>query len=56
MSDPKKVYLGDSVYAMLTGHSVVLTTENGSVISNTIVLEIGILDTLIALVNEQGVG
>lgn len=36
---PKKVYLGDSVYAEFDGFGIKLTTENGLGPSNTIVLE-----------------
>ena len=34
-----KVYLGDAVYAAFKGYSVILTTENGFEILNTIFLE-----------------
>lgn len=40
MSDVKKLYLGDGVYADVDEHGqVVLTTENGITVTNTIVLE-----------------
>jgi hypothetical protein len=34
-----KIYLGDGVYADYDGFGVVLTTENGIRVTNTIVLE-----------------
>lgn len=34
-----KVYLGDGVYVYFDGYSIVLTTEDGVHITNTIVLE-----------------
>lgn len=34
-----KVYIGDSVYAELNPHELILTTENGVSISNRIVIE-----------------
>ena len=39
MSQIKKVYLGDAVYAEIDGYNIVLTTENGIEITNTIYLE-----------------
>lgn len=41
-----KEYLGDSVYAEFDGFAIVLTTENGRVASNTIVLEPQVVDAL----------
>lgn len=35
----RKVYLGDGVYVYHDGYSLVLTTENGIRVTNTIVLE-----------------
>ena len=43
----KKVYLGDGAYAEFDGYAVVLTTENGIAVTNTVVLE---PEALIALV------
>lgn len=34
-----KTYLGDGVYADFDGYGIVLTTENGISVTNTIVLE-----------------
>lgn len=45
MSD-KKVYLGDAVYAHYDGYHVVLTTEDGIVVSNTIYLEPSVIEAL----------
>jgi hypothetical protein len=38
-----KQYLGDSVYADWDGYHVVLTTENGMEVSNTICLDVSVL-------------
>ena len=35
----KRIYLGDGVYAMFDGLSIVLTTENGYRTTNTVVLD-----------------
>lgn len=45
---PKKVYLGDSVYATFDGYHIVLTTENGLPYdpSNTIALDPRVCDAL----------
>ena len=45
-SDDDKVYLGDGVYAHFESLNVVLTTENGIVVTNRIVLEPDVLDVL----------
>lgn len=39
MIQPTKDYLGDGVYARFDGHDLVLTTEDGVSVHNTIVLE-----------------
>jgi hypothetical protein len=44
--EPRKVYLGDSVYASFDGWYVTLTTENGYGPSNTIHLEPEVLEAL----------
>lgn len=52
MSEPKKIYLGDSVYAEVTGWgAVILTTENGLPTdpSNEIILERETLTRLLQL-------
>jgi hypothetical protein len=46
-----KLYLGDSVYADYDGYHVVLTTENGLEVSNTILLEPQVMDELIRFYN-----
>jgi hypothetical protein len=35
----KRTYLGDGVYALFDGLSIVLTTENGVSVTNTVVLD-----------------
>ena len=39
MADGKRVYLGDGVYAQYKGENLVLTTDNGVTVTNTIILE-----------------
>jgi hypothetical protein len=48
MSDSKKEYLGDSVYAQFDGYHIILTTENGlpGDPSNRIALEPKVIDSL----------
>lgn len=46
----RKVYVGDGVYAEFTSYELILTTENGIEVTNTIVLEPSVLDSLIRLV------
>jgi len=43
----KKIYLGDGVYANFDGYHVVLTTENGIEITNTIYLDPDALSSLL---------
>lgn len=50
----KKTYLGDSVYASCDNFSIILTTENDSAPSNTIVLEPEIVQELFLYAKEQG--
>lgn len=38
-ASPLKAYLGDGVYADFNGFAIVLTTENGVAVQNTITLE-----------------
>lgn len=47
-----KNYLGDSVYAEFDGYDVILTTENGVQISNTIVLEPNIIHALVEFISR----
>lgn len=47
-----KRYLGDSVYADFNGFHIVLTTENGVEISNTIFLELEVFEELKRFVND----
>jgi hypothetical protein len=42
-----KCYLGDGVFAALEPCGVVLTTENGLRVTNTIVLEAGVYEALV---------
>ncbi len=47
---PKKVYLGDGVYAAWDGQNLILTTENGIADTNTIVLEPSVIVALQAYI------
>jgi hypothetical protein len=52
-----KTYLGDGVYADFDGFAVVLTTENGMEVTNTIVLEpdvIWALDQFVQKLRGEG--
>ena len=42
----KKVYLGDGVYAEYDGYHIVLTTEDGVKVTNTIYLDLAVWDKL----------
>lgn len=42
-----KIYIGDGVYALFDGLDIVLTTENGVDVTNTIVLEPSVLKALV---------
>lgn len=46
----KKVYLGDGAYAEFDGYALVLTTENGISVTNTIVLEPEVYGELVRFV------
>ena len=46
----KKVYLGDGAYAEFDGYALVLTTENGISVTNTIVLEPEVYGALVRFV------
>ena len=51
-----KVYIGDGVYAMRAPHGdVVLTTEDGYRATNTIVLEPGVIESLLVALRRWGV-
>lgn len=52
MSSPKE-YLGDGVYAVFDGHAIVLTTENGVCITNTIYVEPQVLEALLAWIERR---
>lgn len=39
MAEKLKTYLGDGAYAEFDGYSIILTTENGILVQNTVVLE-----------------
>jgi hypothetical protein len=47
-----KVYIGDGVYADYDGFAIILTTENGISISNTIVLEPEVYNSLLLYVGR----
>lgn len=47
-----KAYLGDGVYVDFDGHALVLTTENGIQVTNTIVLESDVYSNLLEYVNR----
>jgi hypothetical protein len=49
-----KDYLGDGVYAQFDGYHVILTTENGVSITNTIALEPVVIDRLNRYVQRLG--
>lgn len=53
MSEPKKTYLGDSVYARMDNGMVALTTENGYEASNEIFLEPEVIEALMRFI-ERG--
>lgn len=42
----EKIYIGDGVYAEFDGWNVILTTENGISVTNTIVLEPQVITSL----------
>jgi hypothetical protein len=39
MAEKLKTYLGDGAYAEFDGFAIILTTENGMTVQNTVVLE-----------------
>ena len=47
-----KRYLGDSVYAQFNGYEIILTTENGISVTNTIVLEPEVASAFEAFISE----
>lgn len=52
MPNPK-IYIGDGIYAEYQGYCVVLTTENGICVSNTIVMEKEHVDSLYEWFNKM---
>jgi len=48
----EKVYLGDGVYATFDGDEIILTTENGIIITNTIVLDVQVTAALIIYIKK----
>jgi len=42
-----KMYIGDSVYIDFDGYNIILTTENGGLPTNTIILEEGVFSSLL---------
>lgn len=49
---PRKEYIGDGVYVDYDGFSIVLTTENGVEVTNTIVLEPSVYGALVEWVER----
>ena len=47
-----KEYIGDGVYVAFDGYSLVLTTENGLALTNTIVLEPPVYTALVEYVSR----
>jgi hypothetical protein len=47
-----KTYLGDAVYAEYDGYRIILTTEDGISVTNTIYMEPGTLKALDAYVSR----
>lgn len=47
-----KQYLGDGVYIEFDGYSLILTTENGIEVTNTIYLEPDVYHALLVYVKE----
>ena len=45
---PRRIYLGDGVYAVHDGFALTLTTENGIRVTNEIVLEPEVVVALLA--------
>jgi len=52
MNNREKYYLGDGVYAEFDGYHIVLTTENGDSITNTIYLDPEVVRSLLEVVKE----
>ena len=48
----QKVYLGDSVYAQCDGYHIILTTENSVDVTNKILLDPYVFDTLVKYEQE----
>jgi hypothetical protein len=46
MTVPKKIYLGDAVYAEFDGFGITLTTEDGIRVTNEIFLEPAVTQSL----------
>ena len=51
----EKVYLGDKVYAEINEFGLTLTTSNGSISTNTIHLDIRVLNELIMFSIKKGI-
>lgn len=54
MANHKKEYVGDGVYIEGEGGYIILTTENGIAITNTIYLEPPVLRDLLAILKRWG--
>jgi hypothetical protein len=50
-----KVYLGDGVYVDNDGFNVILTTEDGVTVTNTIYLEPDVMQALLQYYKKQAV-
>jgi hypothetical protein len=50
-----KLYLGDGVYAEWRDNQLILTTEDGISVSNTIYLDVYVLDALITALKRAKV-
>ena len=52
ITDTKKEYLGDAVYAQTDGYGIILTTEDGIRATNTIYLEPDVYASLVRYVER----
>ncbi len=52
--DENKIYIGDSVYAeVVDGFNLILSTQEGVIVSNKIVLEPRVLQALLDYIKRQ---
>lgn len=52
----RKAYIGDGVYVVYDGYGLILTTENGIEVTNTIYLEPSVFSALYQYVQSIGAG